>query len=61
MSAAAHGGIPPTDSILFILVCFSVGIFLRLYLKWTRVPYTAMLLVRTAGGHGSGGGSTTSS
>lgn len=44
--AGAHAGIPPSDAILFPLVCFSVGIFTRLCLKWTRVPYTAMLLVR---------------
>lgn len=38
--------IPPSDSILFILVCFSAGILIRLGLKWTKIPYTAMLLVR---------------
>jgi hypothetical protein len=44
----AEGGdlIPPSDSILFILVCFSAGILIRLGLKWTKIPYTAMLLVR---------------
>jgi hypothetical protein len=40
-----EGEIPPSDSILFILVCFSCGILIRLGLKWTKIPYTAMLLV----------------
>jgi hypothetical protein len=39
------GEVPPSDSILFILVAFSCGIFIRLCLKWTKIPYTAMLLV----------------
>lgn len=43
--AAEAGHIPPSDSILFILVCFSVGVLIRLGLKWTKIPYTAMLLV----------------
>jgi hypothetical protein len=43
---AKEGHIPPSDSILFILVCFSVGVLIRLGLKWTKIPYTAMLLVR---------------
>jgi hypothetical protein len=43
MAAAEHTGPPPTDSILFILVAFSIGIFIKLGLKWTRIPYTAML------------------
>jgi hypothetical protein len=35
--------------VLFILVCFGIGIFIRLCLRWTKIPYTAMLLVSTAG------------
>lgn len=43
-----HGGEgpPASDAILFALVCFACGIFIKLCLKWTRIPYTAMLLVR---------------
>jgi hypothetical protein len=43
---AKEGHIPPSDGILFILVCFSVGVLIRLGLKWTKIPYTAILLVR---------------
>jgi hypothetical protein len=35
----------PSDAILFVLVCFAIGIFIRRCLKWTKIPYTAMLLV----------------
>jgi hypothetical protein len=48
MSAEEAGGVPPSDAVLFILVCFGCGIFIRLYLRWTRIPYTAMLLVSRA-------------
>lgn len=46
MAAEKEGHIPPSDSVLFILVCFSIGMLIRLGLKWTKIPYTAMLLVR---------------
>lgn len=49
MSAEKEGEIPPSDSILFILVCFSIGVLIRLGFKWTRIPYTAMLLVSYVG------------
>eukprot|EP00878_Enallax_costatus_P037337 GHUV01042162.1.p1 GENE.GHUV01042162.1~~GHUV01042162.1.p1 ORF type:complete len:355 (+),score=100.67 GHUV01042162.1:663-1727(+) len=42
---AGEGHIPPSDAVLFILVCFSIGIFIRLCLRWTKIPYTAMLLL----------------
>lgn len=53
---AHNEGAPPSDAILFPLVCFSIGIFTRLCLKWTRVPYTAMLLVRRGGAAAGGSG-----
>lgn len=46
MAAEKEGHVPPSDSVLFILVCFSIGVLIRLGLKWTKIPYTAMLLVR---------------
>jgi hypothetical protein len=48
MSAEEAGAVPPSDAVLFILVCFGIGIFIRLCLRWTKIPYTAMLLVSRA-------------
>lgn len=45
MATEKEGHIPPSDSVLFILVCFSIGVLIRLGLKWTKIPYTAMLLL----------------
>ena len=35
-----------TDALLFVTVALFLGIFSRSFLKWTRLPYTALLLVR---------------
>ena len=51
-----EGGPEPSHAIVFPLVCFSIGVFTRLCLKWTRIPYTATLLVRRGRGRGRGAG-----
>ncbi len=35
-----------TDALLFVTVALFLGIFSRSFLRWTRLPYTALLLVR---------------
>lgn len=56
MASGESGKAPPSDAIAFILVCFSCGIFLRMCMKWTRIPYTAMLLVGGVFALGNGRG-----
>ncbi len=38
--------VPPTEAILFPIVCIAVGLACK-SLTWTKVPYTALLLVRS--------------